>query len=72
MYIFTPLYMYACVCIVGLWLRRPPREREVPGSNPTSARIFSGSNTSDFMCVPGAWRYVRWDWSARCQYTVTG
>ena len=24
------------------WLRRPPREREVPGSNPASAGIFFG------------------------------
>ena len=46
------------------WLRRPPRERKVPGSNPTCDGIFSGSShTSDFKIgtpvatLPGAWRY---------------
>ena len=46
------------------WLRRLPREREVPGSNPASAGIFSGSShTSDLnigtpvATLPGAWRY---------------
>ena len=30
------------------WLRRPPRERKIPGSNPACAGIFSGSShTSD-------------------------
>ena len=50
--------------LVGLVVRRPPREREVPGSNPASAGIFSGSShTSDFKIgtpvatLPGAWRY---------------
>ena len=45
-------------------LRRPPREREVPGSNPACAGIFSGSShTSDLKIgtpvatLPGAWRY---------------
>ena len=46
------------------WLRRPPRERKVPGSNPASAGIFLGSShTSDLnigtpvATLPGAWRY---------------
>ena len=46
------------------WLRRPPRERKVPGSNPVGAGIFSGSShTSDLKIgtpvatLPGAWRY---------------
>ena len=46
------------------WLRRPPPERKVPGSNPAFAGIFSGSShTSDFKigtpvaALPGAWRY---------------
>ena len=50
--------------LVGLVVRRPPRERKVPGSNPTCAGIFSGSShTSDFKIgtpvatLPGAWRY---------------
>ena len=51
-------------CLVGLVVRRPPRERKVPGSNPACGRIFSGSShTSDLntgtpvATVPGAWRY---------------
>ena len=56
----------ACACyrLVGLVVRRPNRERKVPGSNPACAGIFSGSShTSDFKIgtpVPtllGAWRY---------------
>ena len=45
-------------------LRRPPRERKVPGSNPACAGIFSGSShTSDLKIgtpvatLPGVWRY---------------
>ena len=51
-------------CLVGLVVRRPPREREIPGSNPAGAGIFSGSShTSDskigtpVATLPGAWRY---------------
>ena len=50
--------------LVGLVVRRPPRERKVPGSNPACAGIFSGSShTSDLKIgtpvatLPGAWRY---------------
>ena len=33
---------------LGLWLRRPPRERKIPGSNPACTGIFPGSShTSD-------------------------
>ena len=46
------------------WLRRPLREREIPGSNPAGGGIFSGSShTSDLKIgtpvatLPGAWRY---------------
>ena len=62
-----------CVCVVattaldrlvGLVVRRPPRERKVPGSNPACARIFSeSSHTSDLKIgtpvatLPGAWCY---------------
>ena len=49
--------------LVGLVVRRPPREK-IPGSNPTFAGIFSGtSHTSDLKSgtpvatLPGAWRY---------------
>ena len=63
--------------LVGLVVRRPPRERKIPGSNPACDGFFSGSShTSDLKIgnpvatLPGAWRYR--DWSARCQYTVTG
>ena len=48
--------------LVGLVVRRPPRERKIPGSNPACARIFSGSShTSDskigtpVATLPGAW-----------------
>ena len=50
--------------LVGLVVRRPPRERKIPGSNPVCAGIFSGSShTSDskigtpVATLPGAWRY---------------
>ena len=50
--------------LVGLVVRRPPRERKVPGSNPACAGIFSGSShISDLkigtpvVTLPGAWRY---------------
>ena len=50
--------------LVGVVVRRPPRERKVPGSNPACVGIFSGSShTSDFKIgtpvatLPGAWRY---------------
>ena len=34
--------------LVGLVVRRPPRERKIPGSSPVCAGIFSGSShTSD-------------------------
>ena len=49
--------------LVGLVVRRPPRERKVPVSNPARAGIFSGSShTSDLKIstpvatLPG-WRY---------------
>ena len=58
------LYFIAATASLAYWLRRPPREREVPGSNPASAGIFSGSShTSDLKIgtpvatLPGAWRY---------------
>ena len=59
----------ANVCLVehrldGQVVRRPPRERKIPGSNLACAGIFSGSShTSDFKIgtpvatLPGAWRY---------------
>ena len=50
--------------LVGLVVRRPPRERKIPGLNPACAGIFSGSShTSDLKIgtpvatLPGAWRY---------------
>ena len=51
--------------LVGLVVRRPPRERKIPGSNPACAGIFSGSShTSDLKTgtpvatLPDAWRYM--------------
>ena len=50
--------------LVGLVVRRPPRERKIPGLNPACGGIFSGSShTSDLKIgtpvatLPGAWRY---------------
>ena len=50
--------------LVGLVVRRPPRERKIPGSNPACDGIFSGSShTIDLKIgtpvatLPGAWRY---------------
>ena len=50
--------------LVGLVVRRPPRERKVPGLNPACASIFLGSShTCDLnigtlvATLPGAWRY---------------
>ena len=63
--------------LVGLVVRRPPRERKIPGSNPACAGIFSGSSHPNDLkigtpvsALPGAWRYRV---SAETgQYTVTG
>ena len=56
--------VYPCVSAPSKWLRRPPRERKVPGSNPACDGIFSGSShTSDLKIgtpvatLPGAWRF---------------
>ena len=50
--------------LVGLVVRRAPRERKVLGSNPACAGIFSGSshtsdlkNSTPVATLPGAWRY---------------
>ena len=57
-------FLYLNYHLVGLVVRRPPREPKIPGSNPTCAGIFSGSShTSDskigtlVATLPGAWRY---------------
>ena len=51
-------------CLVGLVVRRRPRERKIPGSNPVCAGIFSGSSHSSgskigtpVATLPGFWRY---------------
>ena len=50
--------------LVGLVVRRPPRERKIPGSNPACTGIFSrSSHTSDLKIgtpvatLPAAWCY---------------
>ena len=55
---------FSCHRLVGLVVRRPPRERKIPGSNPAGGGIFSGSShTSDLQMgtpvatLPGAWCY---------------
>ena len=63
-----------------LWLRSPPAERKILGSNPDWAEILPGSShTSDLKIgtpvatLQGVWclQGQCWDWSARCQYTMT-
>ena len=50
--------------LVGLVVRRPPRERKILGSNPACAGIFWGSSRASHLKIgtpvatlPGAWRY---------------
>ena len=50
--------------LVGLVVRRPPRERKVPGSNPACGEIFLGSSHTSVLntgtpvaTLPGAWSY---------------
>ena len=65
---FEVIQPMAALCtpdrLVGLVVRRPPRERKIPGSNTACAGIFSGSShTSDLKIgtpvatLLGAWRY---------------
>ena len=71
-FFFIVAHLFVClfVCLfirnrlVGLVVRRPHRERKIPGSNPACSGIFSGSShTSDLnigtpvATLPGAWRY---------------
>ena len=60
----TGLFCRSLYRLVGLVVRRPPRERKIPGSNPACVVNFSGSShTSDskigtpVASLPGAWRY---------------
>ena len=62
--VVTDMFVSHLDRLVGLVVRRPPRERKIPGSNPACAGIFSGtSHTSDLKMgtpvatLPGAWRY---------------
>ena len=64
MHWFVPVQKVPQTASLAKWLRRPPRERKVPGSNPACAGIFSGSShTSDLnigtpvATLPGTWRY---------------
>ena len=61
---WRPLDPWWIVASLAKWLRHPPRERKIQGSNPACVGIFSGSNhTSDLKIgtpvatLPGAWRY---------------
>ena len=54
----------ASVSATGKWLRRPPLERKIRGSNPACDGVFSGSShTSDLKIgfpvatLPGTWHY---------------
>ena len=64
---FVLVWVWFCICwtaSLAEWLRHPPREQKILGSNPTCAKIVSGlSHTSDLKIgtpvatLPGAWRY---------------
>ena len=50
--------------LVGLVVRRPPRERKIPDSNTDCAGIFYGVDSYQYLKIgtpvatlPGAWRY---------------
>ena len=58
------LFLHKANRLVGLVVRRPPRERKIAGSNPACTGIFSGSShISDLKIgtpvatLPGTWRY---------------
>ena len=36
------ILLFLFTASLALWLRRPPRERKIPGSNPACAGIFFG------------------------------
>ena len=62
--VFVCCFLTKADRLVCLVVRRPPRERRIPGSNPACAGIFGGSShTSDIKIgtpvatLPGAWRY---------------
>ena len=55
---------YRHTASLAQWLRRPPREQKIPGSNPACVDILPGSNhTSELKigtpvaALPGAWHY---------------
>ena len=55
--------VYLLTASLAWWLRSPPRERKIPGSNPAYAGIFpESSHTSGLKigtpvaALPGAWR----------------
>ena len=63
--------------LVGLVVRRPPREGKVTGSNPACAGIFSGSShTSDLnigtpvATLPGPWHYRVSDGTGRLGVSI--
>ena len=73
-------FFFSSYRLVGLVVKAPTLGAEDPGSKSCLQRDFSGSShTGDLKIgtpvaiLPGAWHYrVSWDWSAWCQYTVTG
>ena len=59
----TSSFHISVTASLASWLRRPRREKKIPGSNPTCAEIFLGSShTSDLKIgtpvatLPDAWR----------------
>ena len=70
------------IASLALWLRRPLRERKIRSANPAWAGIFfpgiiipvTSKLTLQWLPCQAACRYrlSAGDWSAWCQYTVTG
>ena len=63
MMVTSPMFVHETASL-AYWLRHPPREQKIPGSNPACARIFPGwSHTSDLKIgtqvatLPGACCY---------------
>ena len=54
--------------LVGLVVKVSASRPEDPGFESRLQWDFSGSSHTRLLALEGQ----RWDWSARCQYTVTG
>ena len=60
--------------LVGLVVKASASRAEEPGFESGSSHTSDSKIGTPVATLPGAWRYrvSAGDWSARCQYTVTG